>query len=178
MTSSATEPSLDQDIGGGKSITELAKKSSPEQPSNSSIDETQPKFEEDFEDVDGDIKNPIWKQATPQLLVVGVIGFVLFGIAGIVLSKIFGGVTNVSTPVTESPIALLSSATPAPSSSQVQAEVALGDQARQMEQFNKRPTAIATPTSTPIPQPKVMQVAPPPPPSASIPATRIPPQTL
>jgi Bacterial conjugation TrbI-like protein len=159
MTSSANISSsnnLEQDIGGGKTIVGLAKKSSSDRPLSTGVSEVdEPNFEEDFSDLDEEVKNPIWKQATSQLTVVAVFGFLFFGIVGIVLSRIFGGIGNDLQPV---PVAS-TPATPVPNgqaspNSRLQGEVALGDQAEQMKRFNSPPSPTPV-AERPIPQPVI-----------------------
>jgi Bacterial conjugation TrbI-like protein len=144
----STNLTLEQDIGGGKTIAELAKKSSGDR--SSALEVAEPNFEEDFNDLDDEVKNPVWKQATSQLTVVAVIGILLFGIVGIALSRIFGVVGSdlPAIPVAATPATPTPTGQPSPNS-QLQREVALGDQAQQMKRFNTRPSPTATPTPAP-----------------------------
>jgi Bacterial conjugation TrbI-like protein len=155
MTSATNN--LEQDIGGGQTIVGLAKTSNGDRPSATTVvDEYEPNFEEDFNDLDEEVKTPLWKQASSQLSVVAVLGILLLGGAGMILSGIFEGVGS---NLPKMPIAA-SPATPTPTgqatpNSQLQGEVALGDQAQQMKRFNSPPSPSPSPTATPIPEPAI-----------------------
>jgi Bacterial conjugation TrbI-like protein len=145
--------SLEQDIGGGQTIVGLAKTSNGDRPAVAAVVESEPNFEEDFDDLDEEVKTPLWKQASSQLSVVTVLGILLLGGAGMILSGIFEGVGS---NLPKMPIAA-SPATPTPTgqatpNSQLQGEVALGDQAQQMKRFNSPPSPSPSPTATPIPE--------------------------
>jgi hypothetical protein len=90
----ATDNTLEQDIGGGQTIVQLAKTSNGDRPVAAVADESEPNFEEDFNDLDEEVKTPLWKQASSQLSVVAVLGILLLGGAGMILSGIFEGVGN------------------------------------------------------------------------------------
>jgi hypothetical protein len=159
MTS--TTDNLEQDIGGGQTIVQLAKTSNGDRPVAAVADESEPNFEEDFNDVDEEVKIPLWKQASSQLSVVAVLGVLLLGGAGMILSGIFEGVGS---NLPKMPIAA-SPATPtptgqAPPNSQLQGEVALGDQAQQMKRFNSPPSPSPSPAATPAPTPAAVEPPP------------------
>jgi hypothetical protein len=155
---SATD-NLEQDIGGGQTIVGLAKASNGDRPSATAVaDEHGPNFEEDFYDVDEEVKIPLWKQASSQLSVVAVLGILLLGGAGMILSGIFEGVgSNLpKMPIAASPT-MPTPTGQVPPNSQLQGEVALGDQAQQMKRFNSPPSPSPSPTATPSPAPAAVE---------------------